>query len=115
MTLRTPDGERTLRGSHMLVATGRTPNTDRLDLQAAGVQADERGYVRVNERLETNVAGLYALGDVNGGPAFTHISYDDFRVLRANLLEDEGAQLPVAGDAIEVEYRPHEIVTVLVR
>lgn len=74
-------------GSHFLVATGRVPNTNDLGLDAAGVETDERGYVRVNERLETSSAGVYAIGDVKGGPAFTHIAYDDFRVLRANVLE----------------------------
>jgi pyruvate/2-oxoglutarate dehydrogenase complex dihydrolipoamide dehydrogenase (E3) component len=82
-----PEGERALSGTHVLVATGRTPNTDRLNLPAAGVAMDERGFVRVNERLETNVPGVYAIGDVKGGPAFTHISYDDFRIIRTNLLE----------------------------
>lgn len=80
-------GARTLSGSHLLVATGRTPNTAALDLSAAGLEADQGGYVPVNERLETKVHGIYALGDVKGGPAFTHISYDDFRIIRANLLE----------------------------
>jgi pyruvate/2-oxoglutarate dehydrogenase complex dihydrolipoamide dehydrogenase (E3) component len=75
----------------LLVATGRTPNSDSLNLAAAGVQTDDRGFIRVNERLETSVAGIYALGDIKGGPAFTHISYDDFRILRANLLEGKSA------------------------
>lgn len=75
-------------GSHLLVAAGRTPNTDRLDPGATGVILDANGYVKVNERLETNVAGIYALGDVKGAPAFTHISYDDYRILRRNLLEE---------------------------
>jgi pyruvate/2-oxoglutarate dehydrogenase complex dihydrolipoamide dehydrogenase (E3) component len=79
--------ERTLTGSHLLVAAGRIPNSDRLDLPAAGVETDKRGYIKANERLETNVPGVYALGDVKGGPAFTHISYDDWRVIRVNLLE----------------------------
>jgi pyruvate/2-oxoglutarate dehydrogenase complex dihydrolipoamide dehydrogenase (E3) component len=87
LTVRTSEGERTLSGSHLLVAAGRVPNTDRLNLTAAGVQTDERGFIQVNERLETNVPGIYALGDVKGGPAFTHISYDDFRIIRTNLLE----------------------------
>jgi pyruvate/2-oxoglutarate dehydrogenase complex dihydrolipoamide dehydrogenase (E3) component len=73
-------------GSHLLVATGRTPNTDALDLLAAEVETDDRGYIRVNERLETSAPHVYAVGDVTGGPAFTHISYDDFRILRTNLL-----------------------------
>ncbi len=84
------DGERdprSLTGSHLLVASGRIPNTDRLNLAAAGVEADARGFVRVNERLETTVPGIYALGDVKGGPAFTHISYDDFRIIETNLLK----------------------------
>lgn len=82
-----------LHGSHLLIATGRTPNTDTLDLPSAGIQTDDRGYIRVNERLETGVPGVYALGDVKGGPAFTHISYDDFRVLRTNLLEGGDADI----------------------
>jgi pyruvate/2-oxoglutarate dehydrogenase complex dihydrolipoamide dehydrogenase (E3) component len=87
LTIGTPDGERTLLGSHLLVAVGRTPNTDKLNLAAAGVELDKPGYIKANERLETNVPGIYVLGDVKGGPAFTHISYDDFRILRSNLLE----------------------------
>jgi pyruvate/2-oxoglutarate dehydrogenase complex dihydrolipoamide dehydrogenase (E3) component len=75
-------------GSHLLVATGRTPNTEALDLDRAGVKVDERGYIEVNERLETNVPHIWALGDVNGGPAFTHIAYDDYRIVEANLLGD---------------------------
>jgi pyruvate/2-oxoglutarate dehydrogenase complex dihydrolipoamide dehydrogenase (E3) component len=86
LTVREPDGERTLTGSHLLVAAGRAPNTDRLNLDAAGVQTTKQGYVQVNERLETSAPGIYALGDVKGGPMFTHISYDDFRILRTNLL-----------------------------
>ena len=86
LTVRAAEGEQTLTGSHLLVAVGRTPNTDRLNLGAAGVATDKRGYIQVNERLETTVSGIYAIGDVNGGPAFTHISYDDFRILRTNLI-----------------------------
>ncbi len=86
-------------GTHLLVAVGRTPNTENLDLPAAGIATDDKGFVWVNSRLETNVAGIYGIGDVKGGPAFTHISYDDFRVLRANLLENkdvtiEGRMVP---------------------
>jgi pyruvate/2-oxoglutarate dehydrogenase complex dihydrolipoamide dehydrogenase (E3) component len=91
LIVRTPDGEQNLAGSHLLVAVGRTPNTDRLNLGAAGVETDKRGCVKVNERLETNVPGVYALGDVNGGPQFTHISYDDFRIVRTNLIEGGAA------------------------
>ncbi|HKV83403.1 MAG TPA: mercuric reductase [Ktedonobacterales bacterium] len=87
LTVRGPDGERTLTGSRLLVAVGRTPNADALNLAAAGVQTDSRGFIPVNERLETNAPGVYAIGDVNGGPAFTHISYDDYRILKTNLIE----------------------------
>jgi pyruvate/2-oxoglutarate dehydrogenase complex dihydrolipoamide dehydrogenase (E3) component len=87
LTVWGPEGEQNLTGSHLLIAVGRTPNTDRLNVQAAGVETDERGYVKVNKRLETNVPGVYALGDVNGGPQFTHISYDDFRIIRTNVIE----------------------------
>ncbi len=93
LTVRTPGGERTLSGSHLLVAAGRVPNSDWLNLEATGVQTDKRGNIQVNERLETNVAGIYALGDVKGGPAFTHISYDDFRIIRSNLLEHGNASI----------------------
>jgi len=88
LTVNSPDGRQTLAGSHLLVAVGRVPNTERLNLAAAGVETDERGYIRVNDRLETSQPGIYALGDVNGGPALTHVSYDDFRIIRANLLEN---------------------------
>lgn len=91
LTVRGAEGEQKVIGSHLLVAVGRTPNTDRLNLGAAGVETDKRGYVKVNDRLETNVAGVYALGDVNGGPQFTHVSYDDFRIIRTNLIEGGAA------------------------
>ncbi|TMF46132.1 MAG: mercuric reductase [Chloroflexi bacterium] len=93
LTVRTPEGERALTGSHLLVAAGRTPNSDWLNLAAAGVQTDKGGFIHVNERLETNVPGIYALGDIKGGPAFTHISYDDFRIIRTNLLEHGNATI----------------------
>ena len=87
LTVRTSEGERHLDGSHVLRAAGRVPNTDRLDPAAAGIATDDRGFIRANERLETTASGVYALGDVKGGPQFTHISYDDFRVIRTNLLQ----------------------------
>jgi pyruvate/2-oxoglutarate dehydrogenase complex dihydrolipoamide dehydrogenase (E3) component len=93
LTLAGPDGGRTVEGSHLLVALGRRSNSDRLNLEATGVEVNERGFIPVNERLETNVSGIYALGDVKGGPAFTHISYDDFRVLSTNLLEAGNATI----------------------
>jgi pyruvate/2-oxoglutarate dehydrogenase complex dihydrolipoamide dehydrogenase (E3) component len=78
---------RAVTGSHLLVATGRRPNTDDLALDKAGVQTDQRGYIKVNDRLETSVPGIWALGDVKGGPAFTHISYDDYQIVYGNLFE----------------------------
>ncbi|HTU51322.1 MAG TPA: mercuric reductase [Acidobacteriaceae bacterium] len=89
----------TVEGTHLLVAIGRTPNTDELNLPAAGIATDDKGFLRVNSSLETNVPGVYGIGDVKGGPAFTHISYDDFRILRDNLLQGkhhttEGRMLP---------------------
>ncbi len=86
-------------GTHLLIATGRKPNTEALNLQAAGIASDEKGFIRVNGKLETNVPGVYAVGDVKGGPAFTHVSYDDYRVLKTNLIDGgsrsiEGRPLP---------------------
>lgn len=86
----TADGDQTLHGSHLLVAVGRTPNTDMLDLDAAGVAMDGRGFIEVDHTLATSTDGIFAAGDVTGGPAFTHVSYDDYRVLRRNLLEGGG-------------------------
>ena len=74
-----------LEGTDLLVATGRTPNTEGIGLELAGVELTDRGYIKVNERLETTAAGVLAIGDCAGGPQFTHISYDDFRVIRDNL------------------------------
>ena len=91
LTVMTPDGEQSIVGSHVLVSAGRIPNTDALNLPAAGIESDGRGYVKVNEHLETNVPGIYAMGDVKGGPAFTHISYDDFRILSQHLLNGGNA------------------------
>jgi pyruvate/2-oxoglutarate dehydrogenase complex dihydrolipoamide dehydrogenase (E3) component len=81
----------TLSGSHLLVAVGRPPNTETLNLPAAGVATNKAGFIPVNSKLETNVPGVYALGDINGGPAFTHISYDDFRILAENILHNGSA------------------------
>ena len=93
LTVQTKTGECTLTGSHLLMAAGRVPNTDWLNLEVAGIQTDKRGFIQANERLETNVPGIYALGDIKGGPAFTHISYDDFRIIRTNLLEKGNASI----------------------
>jgi pyruvate/2-oxoglutarate dehydrogenase complex dihydrolipoamide dehydrogenase (E3) component len=77
--------EKVLKGSHVLVATGRTPNTEGLGLELAGVELTDRGYIKVNERLQTTAPGVWAIGEVAGSPQFTHISIDDFRVVHANL------------------------------
>lgn len=74
-------------GSHLLVGVGREPNTAELNLAAASVETDARGFVRVNERLETSATGIWALGDVNGGPQFTHASLDDYRIVKANVFD----------------------------
>ncbi|GAA3982027.1 mercuric reductase [Hymenobacter antarcticus] len=86
VSVTTSAGERRLRGSHLLVATGRTPNSDKLGLGFAGVKTDDKGYILVDNNLRTNVRGIYALGDIHPGPQFTHLSYDDYRVVRDALL-----------------------------
>src|SRR5262249_46030867 len=91
LTVTSARGEQALTGSHLLVAVGRTPNTDPLNLKAAGVEADRREVVRVNDDVGANVHGMYELGDVKGGPEVQHISYDDLRIIRANLIEKREA------------------------
>jgi len=97
LTVTTPDGERHLRGSHLLVAVGREPNTRDLGLEHTSITLDKEGYIEVNEHLQTGMRGVYALGDVKGGPQFTHISYDDYRIVRDALLH-HGQRT--------IEYRP---------
>ncbi|HEY4948771.1 MAG TPA: mercuric reductase [Candidatus Acidoferrales bacterium] len=104
LTVESGGRSETLQGSHLLVATGRKPNTDDLGLEAAGVTADTRGYVKVNGRLETNVPGVWALGDVKGGPAFTHISYNDYQIVYANLIEGKNL-------STENRYLPYALFT----
>jgi pyruvate/2-oxoglutarate dehydrogenase complex dihydrolipoamide dehydrogenase (E3) component len=87
LALEDPSGASTVTGSHLLVATGRKPNTDELDLDRTGVETDKHGFIKVNGRLETSAPGIWALGDVKGGPAFTHISYNDFQIIFGNLVE----------------------------
>src|SRR3989441_8673005 len=78
-------GDRTIEGSDILVAAGRTPNTAAIGLDKAGIELDAHGYVAVNDRLETSAPEVWALGDCAGSPQFTHVSFDDFRVIRDNL------------------------------
>ena len=83
--VRSPQGERTIEASDLLVATGRVPNTQGLALENAGVELDARGYIRVNEQLQTTAPGVWAMGDCAGSPHFTHVSFDDFRIVHDNL------------------------------
>ncbi len=104
LTFDAPDGTQAVSGSHLLMATGRRPNTDDLGLEQAGVETDKRGYIKVNARLESTVPGIWALGDVKGGPAFTHISYHDYQIVYANLIE---------GQSLSIENRivPYSVFT----
>jgi pyruvate/2-oxoglutarate dehydrogenase complex dihydrolipoamide dehydrogenase (E3) component len=104
LTLESDGRGEALQGSHLLVATGRKPNTDDLGLEAAGILAGARGYIKVNGRLETNVPGIWALGDVKGGPAFTHISYNDYQIAYANIVEGKNL-------SIENRYLPYALFT----
>jgi pyruvate/2-oxoglutarate dehydrogenase complex dihydrolipoamide dehydrogenase (E3) component len=83
------EGESEVEGSHLLLATGRVPNTDDLGVEAAGVAVGERGFVEVDDQLRTSVPGIWALGDCNGRGAFTHTSYNDYEIVAANLLDDD--------------------------
>ncbi|MFT4251831.1 MAG: FAD-containing oxidoreductase [Caulobacter sp.] len=83
------EGEPAVKGSHVLLAVGRKPNTDDLGLEVAGVALDKRGYIQVDETLRTNVPSIWAMGDCNGRGAFTHTAYNDFEIIAANLLDDD--------------------------
>jgi pyruvate/2-oxoglutarate dehydrogenase complex dihydrolipoamide dehydrogenase (E3) component len=91
--------EKSLEGTHLLVATGRRPNTENIGLELAGVDLTDRGYIKVNERLETTAPGVWAIGEVAGSPQFTHVSVDDFRVVHSNLTGGNrvttGRQIPL--------------------
>jgi pyruvate/2-oxoglutarate dehydrogenase complex dihydrolipoamide dehydrogenase (E3) component len=104
LTADTPRGQQTIAGSHLLLAAGRTPNTEDLGLDKAGIATDDRGYITTNGRMETSVPGVWALGDVKGGPAFTHISYNDFQIVYANLIEGKN-------QTIENRYLPYALFT----
>jgi pyruvate/2-oxoglutarate dehydrogenase complex dihydrolipoamide dehydrogenase (E3) component len=85
VTIEDGHGARSVEGSDLLVAAGRTPNTRGIGLEAAGVELDARGYIKVNERLQTTAAAVWAMGDCAGSPQFTHVAFDDFRVVLDNL------------------------------
>jgi pyruvate/2-oxoglutarate dehydrogenase complex dihydrolipoamide dehydrogenase (E3) component len=85
LVMRTAAGEQNIEGSDILVAAGRVPNTSGIGLERTGVEVDGRGYIRVNERLETTASGIWAIGECAGSPQFTHVSEDDFRIIRDNL------------------------------
>jgi pyruvate/2-oxoglutarate dehydrogenase complex dihydrolipoamide dehydrogenase (E3) component len=85
LLVRTSSGEQTIEGSDILVAAGRTPSTTGIGLDMAGVELDHHGYIRVNERLETSAPNVWAIGECAGSPQFTHVSFDDFRIIRDNL------------------------------
>ena len=99
-----PQGAAAVTGTHLLVATGRTPNTESLALEKAGVERDSHGFIKVNARLETNVPGVWALGDCKGGPAFTHISYNDYQIVFGNLIEGKN-------QTIDNRYVPYAVFT----
>ena len=86
LELRPETGTKTIEATDILAATGRTPNTRRLELDKAGVELDARGYIRVNEKLQTTAPEVWAMGECAGSPQFTHVAFDDFRVVRDNLL-----------------------------
>lgn len=88
VTIKKGSREMNIACTHVLIATGRIPQTDDLQLENTGVKTDDKGYIEVNSKLETNIKGIYALGDINGGPAFTHISYHDYTIVYRNLLEN---------------------------
>ncbi len=85
--------KKTIKGSHLLVAAGRTPNTDEINIVAAGIKLNERGYIITNNKLQTNKKHIYALGEVNGGPKFTQIAFDDYRIVSENVLNNGKATI----------------------
>jgi dihydrolipoamide dehydrogenase len=88
-TIQTGDEVTKLKCTHVLVAVGRSPQTERLALDKTGVKVDDKGYIKVNDKLETSESGIYALGDIKGGPAFTHVSYNDYTIVYRNLIEKQ--------------------------
>src|SRR5581483_8316318 len=87
LSVETASGPQTLEGSHLLIAVGRVPTTKELAVSKSGIETNQKGFIVVNEKLETSAKDIWALGDVTGGPAFTHISYNDFQIIYGNLYE----------------------------
>ncbi|KAH8694878.1 FAD-dependent pyridine nucleotide-disulfide oxidoreductase [Talaromyces proteolyticus] len=95
LTVQTSNGNLTIAGTHILFAAGRIPNTDTLKLEAANIAVNKKGYIVTNEYLETSSPSVFAIGDVKGPPAFTHLSYDDFRIIQSNILSKSPAKLSI--------------------
>ena len=93
LTVESEGTSRSISGTHLQAAAGRVPNSDWLNTSVAGIATDKRGFIQANEWLETTAPGVFALGDIKGGPAFTHISYDDFRIIRTNIIEKGSASI----------------------
>jgi len=108
LKVRTQEKENSISGTHLLFAAGRIPNTNTLNLEAAGLVTNGRGYIETNEFLETAVPNIFVLGDVKGPPAFTHISYDDFRIIKNNLLSSSP---PVTKLSTKVRQVPYVVYT----
>ncbi|MHC5939469.1 FAD-dependent oxidoreductase [Nostoc sp.] len=105
LQLQVADRFLSLQGSHLLVAIGRAPTTDSLNLAAAGVATDAHGFIVVNDRLETNIPGIWALGDINGGLQYTHVSLDDYRIIKANLIDGGNRSTRVDAERLVVRHR----------
>ncbi len=93
VTITKNNEEEKIKGTHLLVVTGRKSNADSLDLDKAGIMTDQKGYITVNEALETNIDGVYALGDIKGGPQFTHVAYNDYVVVSENILDKKNISI----------------------
>ncbi len=106
ITVAIGSGKPEIVASHVLIATGRKPNTDDLGLDVAGVATDKRGYITVDDRLTTNVEGIFALGDCNGRGAFTHTSYNDFEIVAANLLDGGDRKVSEPHSRLRALHRP---------
>ena len=111
-----PSGETMVNGSHLLVSTGRTPNTKNIEIEVVGIKTTSSGHIQVNDRLETTAPGVWAMGDCAGSPHFTHISFDDFRTVRDNLAGGQrsttGRQVPsctfIDPELAHIGLREHE-------